>query len=245
MQYWPFLAMPGLRFVSRYQLAFAILMFLGSPAWIGLFLLGSVMVALSPSAAALIRPDAGVALLACVLAMWIAPQTATAIDILMRREARQSYGGTPRFLASFAVAMVFWILLSAIMWLSHTLFLAGLPFGRKLGWIGQIRDDHAVPLALAVRSFWRHTVVGLAVIALLAATHPAALPYALLIAGGLVLSIPIAAVTSWPGLGRFMTEVGLGRLPEETDPPPDLQRLDIAAVRGEAATPAPTPARAG
>ena len=29
MQYWHFLALPGLKFVSRYQLAFAILMFLG------------------------------------------------------------------------------------------------------------------------------------------------------------------------------------------------------------------------
>ena len=28
--------MPGLKFVSRFQLAFAMLMFLGSPAWIGL-----------------------------------------------------------------------------------------------------------------------------------------------------------------------------------------------------------------
>ncbi len=36
MQYWRFVTLPGLKFVSRYQLAFAILMFLGSPAWIAL-----------------------------------------------------------------------------------------------------------------------------------------------------------------------------------------------------------------
>ncbi len=36
MQYWHFLTWPGLKFVSRYQLAFAILMFLGSPAWMAL-----------------------------------------------------------------------------------------------------------------------------------------------------------------------------------------------------------------
>ena len=41
MQYWPFLLMPGLKSVSRYQLLLAILMFLGSPAWIGLLLLGT------------------------------------------------------------------------------------------------------------------------------------------------------------------------------------------------------------
>ena len=47
MQYWPFLVMDGLKPVSRYQIAFAMLMFLGSPAWIGLLLLGSLAVAFS------------------------------------------------------------------------------------------------------------------------------------------------------------------------------------------------------
>ena len=41
MQYWHFLDLPGLKFVSRYQLAFAILMFLGSPAWMALLVLGT------------------------------------------------------------------------------------------------------------------------------------------------------------------------------------------------------------
>ena len=36
MQYWRFLLLPNLRPVSRYQLVLAILMFIGSPAWIGL-----------------------------------------------------------------------------------------------------------------------------------------------------------------------------------------------------------------
>jgi membrane glycosyltransferase len=216
--------------VSRYQLAFAILMFLGSPAWIGILLIGSIMVALSSSPAELIRPDAGAAVLAGVLVMWVAPQTATAVDILTRPPMRRAFGGTARFLFSFVIGMVFWILLSAIMWLSHTVFLAALPFGRKLGWIGQVRDDHSVPFALAAQSFWSHTAVGLAVIVLLALTQPAALPYALLIAAGLVLSIPIAAVTSWPRLGQALTRLGLGRLPEETDPPAVLQTLAVPAL---------------
>ena len=36
MQYWRLLSLPNLRPVSRYQLVLAILMFIGSPAWIGL-----------------------------------------------------------------------------------------------------------------------------------------------------------------------------------------------------------------
>src|SRR5204862_8182740 len=41
MQYWRFLAMPGLPLISRCQLALAILMFVGSPAWIGILLVGT------------------------------------------------------------------------------------------------------------------------------------------------------------------------------------------------------------
>ena len=39
MQYWRLLSLPNLKPVSRYQLMLAILMFIGSPAWIGLLVL--------------------------------------------------------------------------------------------------------------------------------------------------------------------------------------------------------------
>ena len=81
MQYWHFLVMPGLKPVSRYQLGFAILMFLGSPAWMGLLVLGTAAVAFAGSPAAFIRPDAGMALFVTVLIMWFAPNIATAIDV--------------------------------------------------------------------------------------------------------------------------------------------------------------------
>src|SRR6185295_15820169 len=44
MQYFRFLASPGIKPVSRYQLGLAILMFIGSPAWIGMLVLGSIRV---------------------------------------------------------------------------------------------------------------------------------------------------------------------------------------------------------
>ena len=42
MQYWRFVTLPGLKVVSRYQLGLAILMFIGSPAWIGMLVLGTL-----------------------------------------------------------------------------------------------------------------------------------------------------------------------------------------------------------
>ena len=160
MQYWPFLVMPGLKPVSRYQIAFAMLMFLGSPAWMGLLVLGLLAVALE-GAANFIRPDAGMALFAITLIMWFAPKIATVIDVVSRPALRQSFGGAGRFIASTITETIFFLMLSPIMWFGHTMFLAGLLLGRRIGWGGQARDDHSVP--------WRRCGAGAL------AAHPARL----------------------------------------------------------------------
>jgi membrane glycosyltransferase len=230
MQYWHFLDLPGLKLVSRCQLAFAILMFLGSPAWIGMLIIGTLALALTPTATQFIRPDRGMALLIVILVMWFAPKIATAANVLARSDLRRAFGGTARFLASVVTETIFFILLSPIMWVGHTMFLAGLPFGRTIGWIGQARNNHSVSVAMALRSLCVHTALGCGVIALLTATHPAAIPYALLLAGGLVLAIPFAVITAWPAVGTTLARIGVGRLPEETAPLPALCALELPAI---------------
>ena len=237
MQYWHFLWMPGLRPVSRYQLAFAILMFVGSPAWIGLLVVGTAAVATAGSGAAFIRADAGIAVFASVMATWFAPKIATVIDVLMRRDLRHAFGGAPRFLAGVATETIFFLLLAPIMWFGHTMFLLGLLFGRTVGWTVQARDDHAVPLLLAARQLWPQTLLGLGTVAALAVTVPAAIPFALVIAGGPLLSIPLVVLTASPRVGRAMVRVGLGRLPEETSPPPALAGLAAPAFEAAPARP--------
>jgi len=230
LQYGFFLFKPGIKPVSRFQLAFAMLMFLSSPAWIGLLIFGTLAVALAPSPAAFIHPDAGMALLAIILVMWFAPKIATVCDVLTRADLRRAFGGTVRFLASVTTETLFFILLSPIMWVCHTLFLAGLPFGKAIGWIGQMRDDHTIPWSVAAAQLWPHTAIGAGSVAVLAATHPSAIPYALLIAGGPLLSIPLCVVTAQPGVGAALTRLGIGRLPEETSPPAALSGLALPAL---------------
>jgi membrane glycosyltransferase len=162
--------------------------------------------------------------------MWFAPKIATVVDVLTRPNLRRAFGGSTRFLASVVIETAFFILLSPIMWVCHTLFLAGLPLGRVIGWIGQVRDDHTVPWKLAFRQLWPHTLLGLVCFAILALTHPVALPYAFLIAGGPALAIPLAVFTARPALGLALARIGIGRLPEETAPPRALSALALPAV---------------
>jgi membrane glycosyltransferase len=235
LQYWFFLFLPGVPLVSRYQLAFAVLMFLGSPAWMGLLVVATAAVALAESPAQFIRADQGMVLFAVVLVMWFAPKIATVLDVLTRPKLRRAFGGGARFVANVAIETVFFLALSPIMWFGHTVFLAGLLFGRTIGWIGQTRDDHAVPWRIALSQLWPQTLLGLACLGVLALTHPAAIPYALFIAGGLAVSVPLAVVTALPQVGRAFARIGIGRLPEETAPPPALRSLGLAAI--EAAHP--------
>ena len=136
MQYWHFMMLPGLKFVSRYQLAFAILMFLGSPAWMLLMVLGTWGVAHAARPSDFVSPGSGLAVLILVLVTWFAPKIATTIDVMLRPAARKAFGGGLRFLSSVASETVFFILLSPIMWFEHTVFLAA-PAVRRAGRLGR------------------------------------------------------------------------------------------------------------
>jgi membrane glycosyltransferase len=230
MQYWRFLFLAGIKPVSRCQLAIAILMFIGSPAWMGMLILSTLSLAVAEASGDFIRPDAGIVLLVLVLVMWFSPIIATALDTLLRPDLRRNFGGAVRFSANVVTGIIFSILLCPIMWFGHTIFLTGLLFGREIGWIGQTRDDHAVPFALALRNLWPHTLLGWSVIGMLAMTHPAAIPYALFLAAGPALAIPLAVISAHPAVGRMMARTGIGRLPEETAPPAALQALGVPAI---------------
>ena len=234
MQYWPYLWLPGVQLISRYQIAFAMLMFVGSPAWIGLLVLGTLALAAAGTPSQFIRPDAGMALFAIILTMWFAPKIATVIDVVSRPALRRAFGGAGRFIASVVTETIFFLMLSPIMWFGHTMFLTGLVLGRKIGWGGQARDDHSVPWSDAARQLWPHTLLGWSSLLILAFTVPAAIPYALFIAGGPALSIPLAVITSWPSVGRALMRLGLGALPEENAPPAPLRKLALPAIEAAA-----------
>jgi membrane glycosyltransferase len=236
LQYWRFLSLPGLQFVSRCQLLFAILMFLGSPGWIGLLILGTLALSFTDTPSNFIRADAGLALFAAVLVMWFAPKIATVANILTREDARDAFGGPVRFVVSVATEIIFSILLSQSRWFGHALLIASLPFGRPIEWAGQVRDDHSISMSQAVAAFWPHTLLGVGALALLAATHPGAIPYALFLAGGLALSIPLALVTALPTAGQALTRWGIGSLPEEIAQPAALRPLALPAIDTAART---------
>jgi membrane glycosyltransferase len=238
MQYWRLLTLPGLKPVSRFQLLFAIQMYLGSPAWVAMTAIGIVLLALSDTPSGPYVPvevGAGTLLFAIMMLMTFAPKIASIIDVLMTPTARRSYGGTIVFALNILAETLFMALLFPVIALSHTIFLARLTVLRNAGtWTGQLRQSHAVPWRLAFTKLWPQMVAGCTILAVVATKAPNDIGFALLGSTGLILAVPFAVATASPLIGALFARIGIGRIPEENEPPMVLLPLRLPAVAASA-----------
>ncbi len=222
LQYLKLLDIPGLRPMSRFQLVWAILMFLGLPAW-------TLMIALLPLK---VIEDRGLAdypsglavgLYLLFLVMYLSPKLAGFADIVLRKDGVRQYGGALRFAASAVIEVVFAFLQGAVSSFRTTLFMGGLLFGRvKIGWGGQARDAHALSLATAVAGLWPHLLFATYLFATLLWLSPTVLLWSLPLTAGYLLAVPFAMVTALPSLGAWFARRGLCGIPEDFDPPAEL-----------------------
>lgn len=240
MQYWQLLRMPGLKPVSRFQLLFAIQMYLGSPAWMAMTAIGTVLLAMSTASTAQYVPveaGAGTLLFTIMMLMTFAPKIATVIDVILTPAVRRAYGGGLVFAGNIAVETLFMMLLAPSIALSHTIFMTRLFVFRRAGtWTSQSRQSHAVPFRLAFAKFWPQTLAGLVVLTIAATKAPNDIGFILLGTTGLILAAPFAVATASPLLGRLFARVGICHLPEETEISAALAPLRLPAI--EAAAPA-------
>jgi membrane glycosyltransferase len=240
MQYWQLLGLPGLKPVSRFQLLFAIQMYLGSPAWMAMTAIGTILLALSDAPTGKYVPveaGAGTLLFAIMMLMTFAPKIATVIDVMLTPATRRAYGGTPVFAANLAVETLFMIVLSPAIALSHTIFMTRLFVFRRGGtWTSQSRQSHAVPFRMAFAKLWPQTLAGLVVLAVAATKAPNDIGFVLLGTTGLILAAPFAVATASPLIGHLFARIGICHLPEEQDVPAALAPLRLPAIEVNAPT---------
>ncbi|WP_210493914.1 glucans biosynthesis glucosyltransferase MdoH [Microvirga antarctica] len=224
LQYAKLLRLPGLLPTSRFQLAWAILMFLGIPAW-------TLLIALLPfkamdgESARLFPAASAIGLYLTFLGMYLSPKLAGFADILATRRESRRYGGAGLFLCGVAVELVFSFLVGAATTLRITLFMIGLPFGRSATWNGQERDAHALSWSTALFGLWPQLLFGSLVLGSLAIVAPAVVLWTLPLTLGYLLAIPFAVLSSKPAVGRFLVRAGLCAIPEEEERPWELAAL--------------------
>jgi membrane glycosyltransferase len=225
MQYVKLLDQPGLKPVSRFQLIWAILMFVGVPAW-------TLMIALSPFLAwhgpsrEAFPVGFAIATYLAFLLMYLMPKIAGFIDILISEEGAERYGGRLRFISAAATELVFSFLLGALTSFRISVFMIGLAFGRSVTWGGQQRDAMALSWREAWEAFWPQMAFGWAVFALLWLASPAAALWSLPLTAGFLIAVPFAVITASPALGRLFVRHRFCGIPEEFDMP-----AEIAAAR--------------
>ncbi len=226
----------GLHPVSRWQLRLAVMMFLASPAWVLLMLVGVLRLGFG-DVGPVYLPGPGTALFVLVMGMVFAPKLVTLIDALSRRAGRQRFGGGLRLIIGSLSEIVFSTLLAPIMAIAHSLFLLGLTRGRAVVWGPQRRVTHGVRPSEALWRLWPQTLFGVFGFVWLALHAPAG---ALVISPffvGALLAVPIAIMTAAPGLGRLVTQIGLWRTPDEIESTPLVRAIKPELVAASLSRP--------
>jgi membrane glycosyltransferase len=225
MQYWQLIGTPGLLPMSRFQLTWAILMFLGTPAWTLFIALAAVKPFLAD--AAVFPAASAIALYITYLLMYLSPKIAGFIDILASSQESARYGGRLNFIVGALVELTFSFLLGAVATFRITIFMVGLLFGKTVSWNGQARDVHGIPWDVAFQGLWPQLAFGSVVMLLAWIGSPELFWWGLLMTLGYVVAIPFGVWLANPAFGRRMAKSRLCGIPEEFDTP-----AEIKAVQG-------------
>ncbi|QVL51322.1 MAG: glucans biosynthesis glucosyltransferase MdoH [Thiocapsa sp.] len=230
LQYLRLLGTPGLHPIGRVQLVLAILMFIGSPAWVLFMTLAALQIGRVPESGPMFDPILGWSLFGLVMTMVFAPKLATLGSLMLSRGGRAAFGGGPRLLAGAFGEILFSTLLAPVMALAHTLFMGGLLFGKAIVWSPQRRDTHRLKVSQALRRLWPQTLFGLAALFWLISTDAAGAIFLSPFIVGALLAVPIAVLTAWPVFGAWLARIGVWRIPEEVDPPALIRSLGLPAI---------------
>jgi membrane glycosyltransferase len=227
----------GLHWVSRLHLLMGIGSYVTSPLWLA-FLLAGVMISLQ---AHFVRPEYfGAAkslfpnwpqvdpvrakyVFIGTMGVLLAPKLLAYLLLLGNGPLRRGCGGALRALLSVLIETLVGGLIAPIAMLIQTTGVVSILAGRDSGWNVQRRDDGGVPFGQIWAGYWRFMAFGLL---LAAAAYAVSLPlflWMLPVLIGLVLAVPLAALTASRAIGLALRRLGLLRIAEEAAPPAVMQ----------------------
>lgn len=229
----------ALHWVSRLHLLTGIGSYLTAPLWL-LFLVLGILISLQ---AQFVRPEyfpKGFALFPKwpaqdpILAAWvfvgtmgllILPKLLAYVLLLTQTQTRRQFGGGLMAFAGVVIETFLSGLIAPVMMIFQSSAVGEILLGRDAGWQVQRRDDGKWPVRELIRKYAAPTLFGAA---LAASAYAVSLPLLLWMTPvilGLLLSIPIAMLSSMGGDPNSR----LLRTPEQAAPPPILMRANELA----------------
>jgi membrane glycosyltransferase len=165
-------------------------------------------------------------LFVCTMVVLVAPKVFGYILLLKERQTLRGCGGACRAALSVLLEIVLSSLIAPVMMLMQSAEVLGIVTGRDAGWKAQRRDDGSISWRVIARHHRTHTVCGVALAVAAYAVSPVFLAWMSPVVLGLILAIPVSAITGWQALGKAVRRLGLLVTPEEIDPPAVLRRTN-------------------
>jgi membrane glycosyltransferase len=164
-------------------------------------------------------PERALALFALTMGILLAPKFFGLLLMLFDRDKRRACGGAVRLVLSSLIEIVLSALMAPILMLIQSGSVFQILLGRDTGWQPQRRDDGSIPMRDIVRRHRWHTalgiVAGLSAVMIATSLFLWMSPTIL----GLVLAIPLSALSGQLGAGLALKRLGLLMMPAERQPP--------------------------
>jgi len=219
----------GLHWVSRVHLVQGIMSYLASPLWLMLLMAGLMLATVArhvtpnyfPDCLSLFPswpvfdPELALRLFAFTFGVLYLPKLLALVLALTDAELRRGCGGISGLLKSVAAETLVSILLSPVMMLIQSRFVADIFLGRDSGWNAQNREDQAMPFSDCAKKHAGHVVAGFGFAVLSFHISWAAFLWLMPIAAALMLSPLVSWASGLPELGRRLWHWNVFRIPEE------------------------------
>src|SRR5271165_4257624 len=234
----------GFVWATRQHFATGIMGYLASPVWMAQLLVGIVLVLQSHY----IRPEYFTAdfslfpawprfdyeralqLFELTIAILLAPKFLGLAIALLDGKTRRGSGGGLALVASTIIEIVISAALAPIMMLIQSGSVAQIVSGRDTGWDPQRRDDGSIPFRSIARRHRAHVLLGVITLFAAGLISPSLIVWMSPTIAGLILSIPLSWASGQLWLGLALRRIGLLRTPEETSPPPVVERANTLAA---------------
>jgi membrane glycosyltransferase len=231
LQHFWFLFARGIEMGNRLQIWIGLMAYLCSPLWLMFLIAGSFgayararFMALSagPEDLGVAGNPEGAVLFIITLTLLFVPRL---LGVLLALPRRRLCGGFFRLLLGAFLEMFLSVLIAPVLMLFHTLFVLLAVLGWQVKWTTQNRADTGLSLSHCLVLYGWQVILG--VLGQTAALYYLGLNSYWLtpIFAGWIFAPITAWVTSGSSLGKALQARGLFLIPEESQPPPELENL--------------------
>ena len=246
LQHAKVVASKGLHWVSRMHMMIGIGHYFTAPMWGMLMLIGiaiplfqggidfNEVLHISPQLYWRAQDEEKVIrMFAITMAVLLLPKVLGYLAMLLDPVERRGCGGAIRAFISMLLETLLAALMAPVVMYVQSRGVAEVLAGKDSGWDAQQRDDGGISWPALIRGYGGLSVFGLFMGVLAYAVSPSLAAWMAPVVVGMVLAIPVVALTSDRRAGTFLRRLGLMDIPEEINPPTILVRA--AELRRKAA----------